>query len=111
MPYKGGWRFGEERRCLRGTREAFLGCLIKWVNNPESERGLVLLGQAGMGKSSIVHEVARHFDKKCLGSYFAFMRKEQSKDEGYQLFTTLARDLADHYPTFKLALGKVIKDR
>jgi hypothetical protein len=54
--------------------------------------------------------VARRSDKKCLGSYFAFVRKEQSKDEAYQLFTTLARDLADHHPTFKHALGRVIKD-
>jgi MoxR-like ATPase len=76
MPYNGGWRFGDERRCLPGTREAFLDYVIKWINSPESERTLVLLGQAGMGKSSIVHEVARRFDKKCLGSYFAFMRKE-----------------------------------
>jgi NACHT domain len=110
MPYKGGWRFGDERRCLPGTREAFLDYVIKWINNPESERALVLLGQAGTGKSSIAHEIARRFDKKCLGSYFAFMRKEQSKDEAYHLFTTVARDLADHHPTFKLALGRAIKD-
>jgi NACHT domain len=110
LPYKGGWRFGDERRCLPGTRVAFLDYIVKWINNPGSERALVLLGQAGMGKSSIAHEVARCFDKKCLGSYFAFMRKERSKDEAYQLFTTLARDLADHHPTFKHALGRVIKD-
>jgi hypothetical protein len=45
-----------------------------------------------------------------LRSYFAFLRKEQSKDEAYQLFTTLARDLSDRYPAFKLALGRIIKD-
>jgi NACHT domain len=110
IPYKGGWRFGDERRCLPGTRVAFMDYIVNWINNPGSERGLVLLGQAGMGKSSIAHEVARRFDKKCLGSYFAFMRKEHSKDEAYQLFTTLARDLADHHPKFKHALGRVIKD-
>jgi NACHT domain len=110
LPYKGGWRFGDEKRCLPGTREDFLDHIVKWVENPESQRGLVLLGQAGMGKSSIAHEVARHFDKRNLGSYFAFLRKEQSKDEAYQLFTTLARDLSDRYPAFKLALGRIIKD-
>jgi hypothetical protein len=87
-----------------------LDCILKWVENPESERGLVLLGQAGTGKSSIAHEVARRLEKNRLGSYFAFLRKEQSKDEAYQLFTTLARDLSDRYPAFKLALGQVIKD-
>jgi AAA ATPase domain len=110
MPYKGGWRFGDEKRCLPSTREDFLDCILKWVENSESERGLVLLGQAGTGKSSIAHEVARRLEKNRLGSYFTFLRKEQSKDETYQLFTTIARDLSDRYPAFKLALGQVIKD-
>jgi hypothetical protein len=49
--------------------------IIKWVENPESERVLLLLGQAGTGKSSIAHEIARRFDDKCLDSYFAFFPK------------------------------------
>jgi NACHT domain len=110
LPYKGGWRFGDEKRCLPGTREGFLDHIVKWVENPESKRGLVLLGQAGTGKSSIAHEVARHFDQKGLGSYFAFLRKEHSKDEAYQLFTTLSRDLSYHNRAFKVALGRVLKE-
>jgi NACHT domain len=110
MPYKGGWRLGDEMRCLPGTREDFLDYIVKWVENPESDRGLVLLGQAGTGKSSIAHEVARRFEDKCLGSYFVFLLKEGSKDEAYKLFTTLARDLSDRYPAFELALGRVLKD-
>jgi Cdc6-like AAA superfamily ATPase len=110
LPYKGGWRLGDKNRCLPGTREDFLDHIVNWVENPGSERGLVLLGQAGTGKSSIAHEVARRFENKYLGSYFAFLRKEQSKDEAYRLFTTLARDLSDRNPAFKLALGKVLKN-
>src|SRR5258708_35420167 len=45
-----------------------------------------------------------------LTSSFIFLRKEQSKREAYHLFTTLARDLADRYPSFKAALGAVVKD-
>jgi NACHT domain len=110
LPYKGGWRFGDEKRCLPGTREDFLDHITTWVENPKSQRGLALLGQAGTGKSSIAHEVARRFNRKGLGCYFAFLRKEQSKDEVYQLFTTLARDLSYHHPTFKLALGRILKE-
>jgi NACHT domain len=110
LPYKGGWRLGDKNRCLPGTREDFLEHIVNWVEDPDSERGLVLLGQAGTGKSSIAHEVARRFENKYLGSYFAFLRKEQNKDEAYQLFTTLARDLSDRNPAFKLALGKVLKN-
>jgi NACHT domain len=109
LPYKGGWQFGDEKRCLPGTRVHFLDYIVQWVENRESERGLVLLGQAGTGKSSIAHEVARRFESKGLGSYFTFIRKEGSKDEAYKLFTTIARDLSDNYPAFSLALGKVIR--
>jgi AAA ATPase domain len=110
LPYKGGWRFGDEKRCLPGTREDFLDHITKWIENPKSQRGLVLLGQAGTGKSSIAHEVARRFNRKGPGCYFTFLRKEQSKDEVYQLFTTVARDLSYRHPTFKLALGKILKE-
>jgi hypothetical protein len=90
---------------------AFLELIINWVNNPASERGLVLFGQAGTGKSSIAHEIARLFDKMHrLTSSFIFLRREQSVRKAYHLFTTLARDLADRYPSFKIALGKVVKD-
>jgi NACHT domain len=107
-PALGGWRFNDGKGCHPDTRKCFLDHIIEWVENPESERGLVLLGQAGTGKSSIAHEVALHFDETCLGSYVAFRRKEQLKDEAYHFFTTLARDLSDRYPPFKLALGRAI---
>jgi hypothetical protein len=94
-----------------GTRVAFLDFITNWVNNPASERGLVLFGQAGMGKSSIAHEIARLFDQMHrLASSFIFLRREQSVRQAYHLFTTLARDLADRYPSFKIALGNVVKD-
>jgi NACHT domain len=110
LPYAEVWPFGDEKRCLEGTRHDFLEYIFKWVKNPKSERTLVILGQAGTGKSSIAHEVARQFKKTCLGSYFAFRRGEGSKGKAYQLFTTLACDLSDHNPAFKLALGKAIKE-
>ena len=89
---------------------AFLDFISNWVNNPAPERCLVLFGQAGTGKSSIAHEIARHFDNmQRLTSSFIFLRKEQSKREAYHLFTTLARDLSDRYPSFKTALGTIVK--
>jgi len=88
-----------------------LDFIVDWVHNPNSERTLVLFGQAGTGKSSIAHEIAHRFDKMHrLTSCFIFLRSEQSTQKAYHLFTTLARDLSDRYPSFKAALGKVIKD-
>ena len=104
-----------------GTRVAFLNFIKDWVKNPASERSLVLFGQLGTGKSSIAHEISRLFDeKKKLTTSLFFIRRggsvpakqsaKQSVLEGYHLFTTLARDLADRYPSFKIALRKVVKD-
>jgi hypothetical protein len=106
--FLGGWRFDDRKGCHRGTRKDFLDHIVKWVENSESERGLVLLGQAGTGKSSIAHEIARRFDKTYLASYVAFLRGEQPKDEAYHFFTTLARDLSGRYPAFKLGLRRAI---
>jgi len=111
IPYGTGSRFTPDKGCLTGTRTAFLDFIVNWVNDPASERTLVLFGQAGTGKSSIAHEIARRFDKlHRLTSSFIFLRKEQSRREAYHLFTTLARDLSDRYPSFKTALGNVVKD-
>jgi hypothetical protein len=90
---------------------SFLNYIVEWVDNPDSKRGLVLFGQAGTGKSSIVHEVAKRFrTMDRLSSYFIFLRAERSKREDYLLFTTLVHDLCNRYPSFKTALGKAIKD-
>ena len=45
-----------------------------------------------------------------LTSSFIFIRREKSVQKSYHVFTTLARDLADRYPSFKIALGNVVKD-
>ncbi len=109
IPYGTGSRFSPDKGCLAGTRTAFLDFIVNWANDPASERSLVLFGQAGTGKSSIAHEIARRFDKMHrLTSSFIFLRKEQPKP--YHLFTTLARNLSDRFPSFKAALGSVVKD-
>jgi NACHT domain len=86
-----------------------LDFIVNWANNPASERTLVLFGQAGTGKSSIAHEVARRFDEmQRLSSSFIFRRGDGPKP--HELFPTLVRDLSDRYPSFKAALGEVIKN-
>jgi NACHT domain len=86
-----------------------LDFIVNWANNPESERTLVLFGQAGTGKSSIAHEIARRFDgMQRLSSSFVFRRGDGPKPQF--LFPTLVRDLSDRYPSFKAALGEAIKN-
>src|SRR6266403_4860313 len=79
IPYGFGSRFDPDKGCLLGTREAFLEFIVNWVNDPTSEHSLILFGQAGTGKSSIAHEIARLFNKAHrLTSSFIFIRREQS---------------------------------
>ena len=109
IPVRTGSRFSPDKGCLPGTRVAFLDFIVNWVNDPASESCLVLFGLAGTGKSSIAHEIARRFDHvHRLTSSFFFSRKE--RPNVHHLFTTLARDLSERYPSFKTALGRVVKD-
>ncbi|KAF8812683.1 WD40 repeat-like protein [Phlegmacium glaucopus] len=108
IPYKSS---DIKRDYLWGTRTDFLDYIVEWVDDPGSKRALVLFGQAGTGKSSISHEIARRFRAmNRLSSYFIFRRAERSKHEDYFLFTTILHDLSNRYPSFKTALGKAIRD-
>ncbi|KAI0258834.1 hypothetical protein BC834DRAFT_962954 [Gloeopeniophorella convolvens] len=110
IPYGQGSRFDPSKGCLFGTRKDFLDYIADWVNNPGSERALVLFGQAGTGKSSIAHEAARRFsDMGRLCTSYIFVRGGPSERNSHFLLTTLVRDLCDHYPSFRAALGHVIK--
>ncbi|KAI0259305.1 hypothetical protein BC834DRAFT_639484, partial [Gloeopeniophorella convolvens] len=110
IPYPSGASFLSDKGCLPGTRTAFLDHITDWVNSPDSTRGLVLFGQAGTGKSSIAHEVARRFrEMRRLTSSFVFLRGEQPNRESHLLFTGLARDLSDRYPTFRSCLGRTVE--
>ncbi|KAI0261015.1 hypothetical protein BC834DRAFT_972973 [Gloeopeniophorella convolvens] len=111
IPYGAGSRFRRDKGCLEGTRIDFLDHIIDWVNTPGPTRCLVLMGHAGTGKSSIAHEIARRFDDVYrLTSSFVFLRAERSMRDSYLLFTTLARDLSDRYPSYKAALGRAIQN-
>ncbi|KAH9024411.1 hypothetical protein EDB84DRAFT_1506766 [Lactarius hengduanensis] len=100
IPHGKGSRFTSEKACLPGTRMTFLDFIVNWVDDPDADRTLILFGQAGTGKSSIAHEIARRFDKMHrLTSSYIFLRKQQVEGDAYHLFTTLARDLSDRYPS------------
>ncbi|KAF9032757.1 hypothetical protein BJ165DRAFT_1357680, partial [Panaeolus papilionaceus] len=101
-----------DKGCLPGTQTAFLDYITNWINNPESSNVFMLFGQAGMGKSALAHEIAaRLLEMNLLASSFVFRRQQQLQNQTYKLFTNIARDLADFYPPFKLALGKIAANK
>jgi hypothetical protein len=89
---------------LNGTRVAVLDQIRAWIEEPSKQgkaRMFLLTGQAGLGKSAIVHSISHEYEKiKCLGAAFCF-----SKDRGAtNFFRTIARNLADLDPTYAACL-------
>ena len=100
IPYLGGAGLDTRKICLEGTRHEILDEITAWINNTEdnTSRVLWLHGEAGTGKSSIAHTIADRFKKLGrLGSCYCFDRKQNQMvaQRDKNIFTTIARDLAD----------------
>ncbi|KAF8132077.1 hypothetical protein EV363DRAFT_1583662 [Boletus edulis] len=108
MPYAPGARYAQEKGCLPGTRESFLREICGILNNSDQDAPQVCLltGVAGSGKSAM----ARLYDgQKRLGSSYCFASIDVARRNPQNLFSTIARGLADHDPQFKAALWEVVK--
>jgi len=104
----GGANCTSEKACLEGTRVHALNNICTWIHGggPQCDaRLLLLLGQAGVGKSAIAHSIAHIFkDAKRLGASFCF-----ANDRGTEnFFRTIARGIADVDPSYALALTDAI---
>ena len=97
MPYVRGAGLDTRKTCLEGTRNEILDEITAWINNTEDiTRVFWLHGNAGTGKSSIAHTIAHRFRKLGrLGSCYCFNRNEMAEQRDKNIFTTIARDLAD----------------
>ena len=112
MPYASA-RYAQEKGCLAGTRECFLSEICDVLNNLDEDapRVCLLTGVAGSGKSAVAHSIARLYDgQKRLGSSYCFASSDAASRSPKNLFSTIARDLADHDPQYKSALWGVVKD-
>ncbi|KAI6003150.1 hypothetical protein EDD15DRAFT_2157457 [Pisolithus albus] len=101
------------KKCLEDTRTEILRDIITWVNDasPGVPCVLWLHGQAGRGKSAIAHTIASWFkDTGGLGSCFCFARDRQGEHREEKMLTTIARDLAGHYPVFRRALAHALAE-
>ena len=97
MPYVRGAGMDTRKTCLEGTRNEILNEITAWINNTEDNtRVFWLHGNAGTGKSSIAHTIAYRFKKiGRLGSCYCLNRNEIAEQRDKNIFTTIARDLAD----------------
>jgi hypothetical protein len=114
MPYAEGARYNSEKGCLPGTRREIIEEIVDWVNNDAEDvpRVFLLSGMAGLGKSAIAHSLAHLFDGfGRLGSSYCFNRSNQTELRPDNLFSTIARDLADLDPSRKSTLYQVIHEK
>jgi hypothetical protein len=99
-----------DKGCLPGTRTEIIDAIVRWavgadtpsdsrgsmtLNSNESSRVLWLCGTAGAGKSSILRSCAKLVsDLERKGSYYGF-DKNKPLANLTNLFSTIARDLAE----------------
>ena len=113
MPYAFGARYAREEGCLPGTRESILREICDILNNPAENAPQVCLltGVTGSGKSAIARSIAQLYEgQKRLGSSYYFSSTDVARRNPQNLFTTIARDLADLDCQFKSALCETVKN-
>ena len=114
IPYADGARFTAKRGCLHGTRQTILADILSLLNGAKQDirpRIVLLTGPAGVGKSAMARTIAEHFDEqKRLGSSFFFDRLDDAKNRTNNVFSTVARDIADLDLQIRKNLWGVIKD-
>lgn len=103
-----GASYHPEKACLEGTRVDILSKIRTWYRNDtwdRTNRIALVTGQAGTGKSAILHSIAHECRAAGrLGGFYAF-----SGDRGPEnLFRTIARSLADVDPNYKSLLAKSV---
>ncbi|TRM57248.1 hypothetical protein BD626DRAFT_515505, partial [Schizophyllum amplum] len=100
LPHAKDVHAGSTKRCLDGTRSALLDEIEDWALHPESQRGLIIHGAAGKGKSAVAHSVAMQLRKNgFVTPFFAFDRNNGER-QAHQLFPTLAMHLAHRYKEY-----------
>jgi len=107
-----GYRCGNRRGCLGGTRKDVLGEIERWLIGEQDQRVFWLNGLAGTGKSTIAQTFAETtFADGKLGASFFCSRDFADRSNLQTIFPTLAFQLAYQYPRFREELLQVLKAR
>jgi hypothetical protein len=81
-------------KCLLGTCQAVLSCIIGWLTTPSEDRDVLwLYGLAGSGKSTISMTVAEYFrDLNQLCAFTFFNRNDLPHSEPSMVIRTLHQE-------------------
>jgi len=100
-----GYRHGNRKGCLKGTRENVLNEVELWAEDFDKSHIFWLNGLAGTGKSAIAQTVSeRMFADGRLGASFFCSRGFEDRSNLQFIFPTLAFQLAHKYPDFRSTL-------
>ncbi|KAG1730829.1 uncharacterized protein EDB91DRAFT_742847 [Suillus paluster] len=112
MHYAFGASYESQKIVDAPSRTDIVESITSWVNQDNEQQIYLLLGPRGSAKSNIAHTIARQFDAIVrLGSSYCFSRATRDKRNTTNLFSTIARDLADHDPQYMKALWGTVKDK
>ncbi|KAF9645553.1 hypothetical protein BDM02DRAFT_3120016 [Thelephora ganbajun] len=105
-----GYRHGDRKGCLRGTRETVLNEIESWARDFKKSPVFWLNGLAGTGKSTIAQTVSeRVFGDGLLGASFFCSRDFEDRSDLHFILPTLAFQLAHKYPTFRSVLVPLLR--
>ncbi|KAG0706911.1 hypothetical protein DFH29DRAFT_94101 [Suillus ampliporus] len=112
MHYAFGASYESQKIADAPSRTDVVESITSWVNQDNEQQIYLLLGPRGSAKSNIAHTIARQFDAIVrLGSSYCFSHATRDKRNVTNLFSTIARDLADHDPQYMKALWGTVKDK
>ena len=104
-----GYRHGDRKGCLKGTRKDVVLRIERWLMDEEEKRIFWLNGPAGTGKSTITQTFAEiSFVYGKLGASFFCSRGFEDRCDLQVICPTLAFQLAHQYPPFREQLLQVL---
>ncbi|KAJ7183925.1 hypothetical protein C8R46DRAFT_884999, partial [Mycena filopes] len=96
-------------KCHPDTRVAVQTEIQSWAMDPNAPSIMWLYGPAGAGESAVAQTMAdRWFPDSCLAAAFFFARG-RSDSSGSNIFSTIAYQLALHFPALRRAFGLAVE--
>ncbi|KAH7330575.1 hypothetical protein B0J17DRAFT_533229, partial [Rhizoctonia solani] len=91
--------------CTKGTREATLGDLYHWSDDPDAKYVYLMNGMAGTGKTTIACSLAKLLDDDGrLGASFFCTRSSESCRDVNRIILTIVYQLARYSTAFQSVL-------
>jgi hypothetical protein len=113
LPYvKASHKSAGESTLLKGTRVGLIEEVQSWASSSESSGFFIITGAAGMGKSTIMREVAYRLEKEGrLGASYFFVRSDAGAvGSTLSVFPTIAFQLASSQSGLRPYIAKAARE-